>query len=99
MRAAEAGALVYGAKHDVVQMRVAPLIREIRVRRNVGTANGDRVVRLHFSEPAHEDRLRLAVELGWKPAGHRLHQRGDQFPLGIRRNAKPEQPARSGHED
>lgn len=67
MQAAEAGGLVYGAKRDVVQMRIAPLILEIRVRRNVGTPDGDRVVRLYFSEPSHEPQLLLAAKLGWKP--------------------------------
>lgn len=66
MRAAELGALDYGPDRDVIQMRVCPIVLEIRVRRNVGAEDGNRVVRLYFSEPAHVDGMILAAKLGWK---------------------------------
>lgn len=67
MGRAEHGKLAFGKDRDVNQMTVAPIILELRVRKNAGTPKGDRVVRLYFCEPAHIEGMLLAAKLGWKP--------------------------------
>jgi hypothetical protein len=66
MRRAELGGLVFGKDRDVNRMNVSPIVLEIRVRKNIGTDDGDRVIRLYFSEPANVDGLLLASKLGHK---------------------------------
>ncbi len=66
MQRAMGGSLSYGPKSDVLQMRIAPLVLEIRLGRRLDTTQGEKLVRLYFSEPAHEEGMLLAARLGWK---------------------------------
>ena len=49
-------------------MHSADLVLELRFSQRVQYPTGKRAVRLYFSEPAHEDRVLLAVLLAAKPA-------------------------------
>lgn len=67
MERATRGDLVFGKSRDVYRIQVCPIVLELRVRSSPGTPSGKRVVRLYFSEPAHEQGMLLAAKLAWKP--------------------------------
>lgn len=84
MKRAEAGGLVFGKDRDVNRMNVCPIVLEIRIRKNIGTDDGDRVIRLYFSEPAHVDGLLLASKLGYKHPLGREEQDAHALEAGTR---------------
>ncbi len=68
MRAAELGNHSCGPDGSVDHMDADALILEIRVRSKPKFPDGKkRVVRLYYSEPAHEPNMLLAAMLAWKP--------------------------------
>lgn len=68
MREAELGRHTCGPHGSIDHMDADELILEIRVRSKPKFPDGDkRVLRLYFSEPAHEPGMLLAAMLAWKP--------------------------------
>lgn len=69
MKRAQAGDLTYGRSEDVDKMVCVDVVLELRLDTDTGDRDGNRHVRLYFTEPEHVDGLMLALKLGAKMPG------------------------------